>query len=78
MLLKIVQRILYKLEVKVSQVSQVYGKARMVYLKLKEEYLKTQMHPNHLELLKAGKQYFKDYTYRISEDRRVEGKEKLE
>ena len=41
----------------------------MVYLNLKEEYLENRMHPNHLELLKAGKIYFKDDTYMISKDR---------
>lgn len=43
--------------------SQVYGKAREEYLKLRERYLKNKLHPNHFELLRAGKRYFKDDSY---------------
>lgn len=39
----------------------------MVYLKLKEQYLKNIMHPNHLELLQAGKNYFRDDSFFISD-----------
>lgn len=45
----------------------VYGKAREEYLKLRERYLNNKLHPNHLQLLRAGKRYFKDNSYVISD-----------
>ena len=52
--------------------SQAYGKGRELYNKLKKEYLENRMHPNHIELLKAGKITFRDDTYEISENGREE------
>ena len=62
--MKLVQAIQYKLQVKMSQ---AYGKARELYYELIKEYLENRMHPNHLELLKAGKITFRDDSFIISD-----------
>ena len=57
--------------------SQAYGKGRELYKKLKKQYLENKMHPNFLDLLKAGKITFRDDTFDIPENE-IEDKEKLE
>lgn len=45
--------------------SDIYNKARKEYLKLREQYLNNELHPNHLEGLRARKKYFKDNSYEL-------------
>lgn len=45
--------------------SEVYHEARKEYMRLKEQYLNKELHPNHLEGLRARKKYFKDNSFVI-------------
>ena len=59
--------------------SQAYGKGRDLYKKFKKQYLENKMHPNFLDLLKAGKITFRDDTFDIPEnENEIEDKKKLE
>ena len=55
--------------------TQAYGRAKQVYDGLKKEYLENRMHPNHFDLLKAGKKYFKDDSFELIIPKKVKEEE---